>query len=615
MPNTIQQFHQELGSIRNNVEEFSHAYPEVASELRLSAGRSADPHVEQLLQSFAWLTSQLRHDMQQQKHELPNHLLYSLYPHLMRSIPSMMVLKANVLPDGANFINGYQLDKDRLFKSKSISRRDIEGREKPAVVCQMKCCYDTPLWPLVIDDASIKSKNMFPFLDGRPEIKTVISISMHSEGADPISDYPLKKLRFFIADPRLRTKLYNMLSDNLCGCAIRVGGNVIKLPEAAIEWLGFDNEHSVLPQPKGLHNAYRLLQEYFNFSEKFYFFELSGIKVDQLEDKFELLLFFDRSESLVNLDGDSLQLNSFPAINLFPTTFKPLQLDHSQYEYRLLADERQYGQSEVHSVYDVKLLAADGSSKFVSPWLTGDDHRTGNAKQPSTKNSVHYLTRLAAPLSATTIGCDTIISLYDTSMKPATSLDQALSVKGQSSNRGLAESLRVGNRLSLLGAGALLDATVVSRPSLFKDAKLKGQSTLQLLSQLHLNYLSLLETKDSQGQASLKRFKQLLNLYSDSTIPSQQRQIEGIVAMQSEATVRRMGREAWRGHYRGSRLSLTVDESFYEGANVLLLGEVLSHFFALYTTLNHFVQLQLVSYQREGILKQWHPRIGEQVIL
>ena len=76
-----------------------------------------------------------------------------------------------------------------------------------------------------------------------------------------------------------------------------------------------------------------------------------------------------------------------------------------------------------------------------------------------------------------------------------------------------------------------------------------------------------------------------------------------------------MGQEAWRGHYRGSRITLTVDEAFFDGANALLLGEVMSHFLGLYTTLNHFVQLQLVSYQREGVWKQWHPRIGEQVIL
>ena len=107
----IQSFQQELQSLRQSVEAFSDAYPSVASELRLSAGHSADPHVEQLLQSFAWLTGRLRADMQRQRYQMPNHLLLSLYPNLIRSIPSMTVMQANVLTDGASFINGYQLNK------------------------------------------------------------------------------------------------------------------------------------------------------------------------------------------------------------------------------------------------------------------------------------------------------------------------------------------------------------------------------------------------------------------------------------------------------------------------------------------------------------------------
>ncbi len=123
MNRDIQQFQNELGGMRKAVEAFSRAYPSVASELRLSAGHSADPHVEQLLQSFAWLTASLRNDLQQQKHEIPNHLLLSLYPALMRSIPCMTIMQANVLLDGANFINGYTLEKGRFFCAQSIYPR------------------------------------------------------------------------------------------------------------------------------------------------------------------------------------------------------------------------------------------------------------------------------------------------------------------------------------------------------------------------------------------------------------------------------------------------------------------------------------------------------------
>ena len=86
-------------------------------------------------------------------------------------------------------------------------------------------------------------------------------------------------------------------------------------------------------------------------------------------------------------------------------------------------------------------------------------------------------------------------------------------------------------------------------------------------------------------------------------------------SLEASDTVRRLGSQAWRGHCRGSRLSLTVDENYFNGANPLLFGEVLSRFLGLYTSINHFVQLQLISHQREGVWKQWQPRIGEQAIL
>ena len=601
----IQQFQHELAAMRSAVEGYSHAYPAVASELRLSAGHSADPHVEQLLQSFAWLTASLRQDMQQQRHEIPNHLLMSLYPNLLRSRPCMSVMQANVLADGANFVNGYTLAKGRLFQSETD-----DGGNKP-VKCQMQCCYNTPLWPFNINDVSIKPKNNFSFLDSHENVKSVISVKVSSDGADPIYEYPLERLRFFISEPSLRPLLQQLLNESFVGCAIRCGDQVIELNSASLHWLGFDQEENVLPQTAGSHSAYRLLQEYFLFSEKFYFFELSGLDLSSASDSFELLILLDSTIPELALNKHSLAINSFPVINLFPATFKPIQLDHTRYEYRILADESQYGQSEVHSVTAVRLFASDGGIKIAQPWLGNENQGQKSADQLS------YLTRLVVPLAPATPGCDTVIALQDGLLLPATPIDQTMSIKGLCNNRSLPESLRIGNTMKLVGAGALLQANIITKPTLFKGAKLGGESTVQLLSQLHLNHVSLLDTAaiDNQSSHSLEKLKQILRLYSDPMARSQQRQIEGIVDMHSKPSIRRMGKQAWRGHYRGTCLTLIIDERFFNGANPFLLSEVLSHFFGLYTTLNHFVQLQLVSSQREGVWKQWHPRIGEQVII
>ena len=147
MSSNYEYFQQEMRSLRESVSAFSETYPQVASELRLSAGRSSDPHVEQLLQSFAYMTGQLRSELQQQRDQIPNQLLHSLYPNLMRSLPCMTVLQANVENDGANFVNGYTLEKDRQFIGKA--NRSTKGGQSESVECQFINCYHTPMWPLV----------------------------------------------------------------------------------------------------------------------------------------------------------------------------------------------------------------------------------------------------------------------------------------------------------------------------------------------------------------------------------------------------------------------------------------------------------------------------------
>ncbi len=605
MSSDIQPFQQELNALRGSVEAFSNAYPSVASELRLSAGHSADPHVEQLLQSFAWLTGRLRSDLERKRYETANHLLLSLYPSLLRSIPCMTVMQANVMVDGASFINGYSLEKGRTFTALSQARRLGDQVENKQVECRMQCCYDTPLWPFEIRDIATKPKNLFPFLDHRADVQGVMSIRIQSQGSDPIYEYPLERLRFFIAANDLRAPLHQLLSQHFRGAALKVGDQYIELPEASIEWLGFEPEHNVLPQHTGSHEGYRLLQEYFYFPEKYYFFELTGIQADQLTDEFELLLLVERMDLLPGLQRNSLSINSFPAINLFPAVFKPVQLDQSQFEYRLLADEDQYGQSEVHSLSEVKVLSANGQVRRAEPWL-------GGAGASSPQQQLRFLTRLVPPLTPTAAGCDTLIALQDEQLRPATPVDQTLSVKGLCSNRNLAESLRMGDRMQLVGAGALHHAAVVSRPTLFKPARLQGESMVQLLSQLHLNLRSLVRGSASEVQ---QRLHQLLSLYTDPMNPSHLKQLDGLVSLTARSSVKRMGHDAWRGHFRGTHMTLTLDEDYFDGANPLLLGDVLSRFLGLYTTPNHFVQLQLQSYQREGVWKQWHPRIGEQVIL
>ncbi|MBJ7540007.1 type VI secretion system baseplate subunit TssF [Marinomonas transparens] len=607
-------FQQEMRYLRQSVEAFSHTYPEVAAELKLSAGRSNDPHVEQLLQSFAFMTGRLRADLEQQKDQIPNQLLHSLYPNLMRSLPCMTVLQAKVEADGANFINGYQFDKGRQFIG-SAARTGKNGQQEK-VECCFENCYPTELWPLEVVNTQVLSKSLFVGLDelnivSGQILQSVISVKVANTGTESIRDYPIEKLRFYIADVEQRAKLYKLLNDDLIGIAVRVGEKITRLDSATkplaqmLQWQGFDDDQNVLPDDAGSQRAYRLLQEYFAFVEKFYFLDIVDLHnsgaLNQAQEGFEILFLLEQSAKNIHLHKHCFRLNCFPAINLYEKTFKPVPLQHNQHEYRLLADESHYLQGEVHSISQVKSISFSGHSQVLSSWL--GPNGKGNVNQ-------YYVTRLTGLLTPGERGCDTFLSIYNPDFSPSQPVDQTIMVKGLCNNRRLPEALREGQALQLVGSGPMLSASILGMPTKFKGASLEGKNNIKLLSQLSLNLDAL-----GTGSERLAILKQILRLYCDPLSSTHSRQLEGLVSMSSRAVTKRIGGDMWRGHCRGNQISLEINEDYFSDANPLLLGSVLSYFFGLYTTLNHFVQLQLISDQREGVWQQWQPRIGEKVIL
>jgi type VI secretion system protein ImpG len=535
--------------------------------------------------------------MELQRGETANQMLHALYPSLVRSQPCMTILQAEVATDGANFINGSMLKKNKQFNAKA--KTSIQNNQQD---CYLQCSYNTPLWPFLIDDIKIVPKNSYALVEQSINTQMVLSVKVRSEGMDPIYEYPLDKLRFYLSGGSQRSTLYRMLNDSLVGVAIKVADKITMLDSAELNWLGFASDENVLPDNNIDQRAYRLLQEYFAFPDKFYFFDLMGLQMTDVIDNFELLFMFSEPKQNLQVNKNSMALNCFPAINLYPKTFKPIQLTQTEHEYRLVADEQAYLTSEIHSISEVRSIAYNGKVKPVEPWLGGSniDAQSGQ----------YYISRLIPLLKPGESGCDTMLSLYDSKFSLTDQVDQTLTVKGWCNNRRLPEWLRIGHKLRPVGAAPINSAQVIEQPTRFKGANLNPGNNVKLLSQLTLNQIAL-----GDGKERLTLLKQLLTLYADPKSPSHLRQINGLIDWHSEPLVKRIGKAAWKGHCRGTRLKLVIDEHYFTDANPLLLSHVLSHFFGLYTTLNHFVQLQLISHQREGVWKQWPPRIGEQVLL
>jgi type VI secretion system protein ImpG len=68
-------------------------------------------------------------------------------------------------------------------------------------------------------------------------------------------------------------------------------------------------------------------------------------------------------------------------------------------------------------------------------------------------------------------------------------------------------------------------------------------------------------------------------------------------------------------YVRGLEVTVEFDEARYIGSGVFLFASVLERFLGLYASINSFSQLVASVRQREGVLKRWLPRSGEQIVL
>ena len=587
-------FQEELQHLRDEAAAFAGDYPAIAQELALSRGKSADPQVELMIQSFAFLVGRLRHELDADQATVANTLLEQLYPHLTTPIPSMAIAHVDVRAAGANFTNGWTLARGRQF----VATADSEsGRH---VACRFRNCYETPLWPLEISAAGLVPTNQFDFLSGMRDVYSVLRVRIAATGADPIQELPLRVLRFHLhGDDVDAFRLHELLAAHLVGAVVLVSGEPQPrhLPADAVHWLGFDHEHAVLPDRDDVAPGYRLLQEYGAFPEKFLFFEVQGLDLRGATSSFDLLLLLSAADASVRVPEGALRLNCVPLVNLYSQPFEPVRLDYRQHEYRLIGDQTAHPWCEIHSLEEVRAVSAEGGPRPVAPYFAMEAY--GKLE----RRDYFYATRRALSQSKRVPGTELYLSLLDVNLDLAQPARETIGGRALCTNRRLPEQLRAGDGLYLEGPGPVNSAYLLAKPTPHRTPRLLGSNPWSLVSQLSLNHLSLTR----EGLDALKSMLRLHVLHGGHRA---WKQIDSLIALTSEPLVRHVGADHWRGFCRGVGLRAVIDEDRFEGGSVLLFGEVLRRFFALYVHLNSFTQLTLESQQRKEEIRTWPPLVG-----
>jgi type VI secretion system protein ImpG len=199
----------------------------------------------------------------------------------------------------------------------------------------------------------------------------------------------------------------------------------------------------------------------------------------------------------------------------------------------------------------------------------------------------------------------------DLTGQPARPKDETLTARCTCSNRDLPYRLPFGSEagdFQLDGMPSIRRVTTLKKPTATLRPPLGTSAFWRLISQLSLNYLSLV----SEGKEALQ---EILRLYNFSDSVYLEKQIQGIVKLDSQRHFARVVSENGIAFARGTRVEMLLDEEQFVGGGVYLFASLLEYFLGLYVSMNSFSQLLVRTQQRKEVLKEWPPRAGQSILL
>jgi type VI secretion system protein ImpG len=596
-------YNRELTYIRRLAGEFAAAHPKIAGRLRLSGDAVEDPHVARIIESFAFLTARIRQKLDDEFPELTSALLGVLYPHYTAPIPSMAIVQFASPPDAGgprNVPSGIELESERVD-------------DEP---CRFRTCYPTTLWPIELDVASLTGRPLVAPPNPRAAgAAASLRLSLRCLSHEmTFSKLAPDTLRFFLrGQPQQVFTIYEMLFNHTVSVALADGPNdpaPVILPATAIRPVGFERDEGVIPYGARSFLGYRLLTEYFAFPEKFLFFDVTGLSAKTLaraENKLEIFLYFNRSFGDIerSISAENFALGCTPIVNLFREWCEPIALTHSTPEYRIVADARRPGATEIYSVDRVAARSPAGDTIEFEPFYSLRHDR------PDEGRLFWHVVRRPSEADR---GTELFLSLTDLDLDPRAPADWVASVETTCLNRDLPARLPYGGghpaftvidaSTGVTGATCLTAPTATLRPSIGR------LSQWRLISHLTLNHLSLVDQED--GAEALR---EILRLYDYRDSSETRALINSLLSVRSRRGVARAPSRDMGAFCRGIDVQLEFDDQRFTSSGVFLLTAVLERFLGLYCSINSFARLTATVKGRTGVLRRWPARAGEKVLL
>ena len=605
-------YERELDYLRKTAVQFAEKNPKVASRLVLEPTKCEDPHVERLLEAFAFLAARVHLKIDDEFPEISEALLTVVYPQLVRPIPSLSI--AEFQPDP---------EKGKLSTALPIPRNSVlHSRPVAGVPCTFRTCYDTTLWPVSVAAAEWKAPSRLS-----PAVKTsdssgAIRIELRCAPDVNLRELKIPSLRFYLdGEGGLINTLYELLFSRVNRILVRdptPGSKVnpVTLPASALQAVGFKEDEGIVPYSHRSFTGHRLLMEYFAFPEKYFFVDLTGLEpiwhagFNQAAEIVFLISDVEGDERRQRLELEltkkTFRLGCSPIANLFTQVAEPIQLSQRKYEYPLTPDVRRPYATEVYSVDEVGCInTATQETTTFEPFYSLRHSTLGRGAK------CFWTARRRPSTRPNDEGTDMFLSLVDLSMRPMSPDGNILSIRTTCTNRDLPSRLPFGSDdgdFELEGASALKRVVALRKPTQAVRPS-SGKSALwRLISHLSLNYLSLVE----EGKDA---FQQILRMYDIGRSAYSQNVIDGVVNLRSHRHFAPVRSDNGTTFARGMRVELELDEDQFVGGGAFLFASVIDRFLGLSTSLNSFTQLAVSTSQRKELLHEWEPRAGRRILV
>jgi type VI secretion system protein ImpG len=635
-PRLLNFYEQELRYFRESSVEFAKQFPKIAGRLGIDSAEIADPYVERLIEATAFLSARVGLKLSAEYPHFTQNFLEIAYPNYLAPTPSMMVVQ--LTPDllDPNLAAGVTIN-----RGAGVRALQPVGQ---STYCEFSTAHAFTIFPIEITKAEY-----FRYAPDLPlaqhprnrEIQGGARITFATSGETLFSHLALDELILhFSGLDDVAWKLHECFHGNPISVMLRPldssgqpSGPMVELPASVIQPLGFEDDEALLPLTQVGFSGYRLLHEYFAFSQRFQFAkiaQLAGVVKAFQCNQVELIVLFSRGdpslEKLVSLEN--FQLNCVPIVNLFNKRLDRVNVSDALPDFHLLPDRTRPQDFEVHRISQVLGYGKPGGSEGSANDNTGEqEFRPFFSAFHGNRHShpAYYTTRREPRLLSARqknqgnrtsyIGSEVFIQLVDPQEAPYSNHLRQLGVAAHCTNRDLPVllSLNRSSDFELTDGGLAANIKVVRGPSRPSLPMFGLNSNWQLIDHLSMNYLSIADADPMQAAAHLR---ETLGLYAKVSDDTRIAEIGGLKSVHSKAITRRLPMSGPIAFGRGVEVTLEVDELAFHGGSPFLFGAVLAQWLRRHSSANSFVETALRSHNKSKKERmRWRATVGHKAIL